>query len=134
MTYQSTRTPTLLLLEKDDETRRLLIETLRDRGYRVLAAIDEENAIEWLRNNEREHPDVLLINQVGLSRENYLEMIGRIYQQSRLSSKIPSVIIAEKYQAILEGTEEKIDDNKYIIYLENAQQLFDLLYRLCFSD
>ncbi|GAB4541593.1 MAG: hypothetical protein Tsb0014_33630 [Pleurocapsa sp.] len=134
MSEQSEKQPTILLLEKDDDTRRLLIENLRDRGYRVLPAFDEEASIEWLTNNQGINIDLILMNQVRMSQQECVESLERIYQETGLSSTIPSVIVADRYQAALEGTEEKINHNKYIIYLENAQQLFDLLYRLCFDN
>ncbi|AFZ35885.1 hypothetical protein Sta7437_2344 [Stanieria cyanosphaera PCC 7437] len=131
MSYSSERIPTILLLEKDDETRRLLIENLRDRNYRVLAAIDEENAIEWLVNNQEIRPNLLVINQAKMSLEDCLKIIQRIDEKTGLSPKIPTIIIAEQYSPALEGTEARIDDNRYIIYLEDAQQLFALVARLC---
>jgi CheY-like chemotaxis protein len=126
--------PTILLLEEDDVTRPLLVNSLRDLGYRVLPAIDEESAIEWILSNPNSKLNVIVINQVKISRQECVETLDRIYRLTNLSRAIPSVIIAERYQAALEGTEEKIDDNKYIIYLENAEQLFTLLDRLCVND
>ncbi|MGL5794546.1 MAG: hypothetical protein ACRC06_09085 [Waterburya sp.] len=122
--------PTILLIEDDDESRRLLVANLRDRGYRVLSAFDEQNAIDWILSNKEISIDLILINQVEVSRQECVEKIERISKQTALSPKIPSVIIAERYQAALEGTEEQINDNKYIIYLENIQQLFDFLHQL----
>jgi CheY-like chemotaxis protein len=122
--------PTILLIEDDDESRRLLVANLRDRGYRILSAFDEQNAIDWILSNEEISIDFILINQVEISIQKCVERLNFIYQRTGLSPTIPSVIIADRYQAALEGTEEQFNDNKYIIYLENIQQLFDLLHRL----
>lgn len=124
---------TILLIENDDETRRLLIANLRDRNYRLLPAPDEETAVEWILSHKAINIDLILINQVEISQQECVAKIQRIYRQTGLSLAIPSVIIADRYQAELEGTEQKINDNKYIIYLENAQQLFNLIHRLCFN-
>lgn len=134
MSEQSRQRPTILFLEKDDDTRRLLIDNLRDRGYRVLPSFDEETSIEWLLSNREINIDLILMNQVRISRQECIESLKRIYEQTGLDSTIPSVIVADHYQNDLEGTEEKINHNKYIIYLETAQQLFDLLHRLCFDN
>lgn len=131
MRNQVEQKPTILLIEDDDETRRLLIENFRARSYRILSAIHEEDAIQYIVNNAETHPSLILINQVKISTNNCLEIIQRIYQQTGLDREIPAIIIAEQYRPTLQGTEEKIDDNKYIIYLEEAQQLFDLVDRLC---
>jgi CheY-like chemotaxis protein len=121
---------TILLLENDDETRRLLVNNLRDRGYQVLVAIDENNAIEWIMQNDQANINLILVNQVRISRQECIEQVRRIYELTGLSQTIPSVIIADIYQAAVEGTEEKINDYQYIIYLENAQQLFNFIHRL----
>ncbi|GAB4535019.1 MAG: hypothetical protein Tsb0014_21660 [Pleurocapsa sp.] len=134
MSNQSERIVTLLLIENDDETRRLLIEILRDRPYRILLAINEDNAIEWLLSNDRINIDLILMNQVKISRQECQKAIAKIYQQTSLSSTIPSVIMAERYHATLEGTEEKVGDNQYIIYLEDVEQLFNFIHQLCFNE
>jgi CheY-like chemotaxis protein len=130
MSRQLEQMPTILLLENDDETRRLLVDNLRDRGYQIVVAVDEENAIEWLMNKNQINIALILVNQVKVSRQECVAQVRRIYEQTELSPAIPNVIIAEQYQATLAGTEEKINDNSYIIYLENAQQLFDFIYQL----
>jgi CheY-like chemotaxis protein len=124
---------TILLIENDDETRRLLIDSLRDRSYRVLSACDEQNAIDWILSNQAIKIDLILMNQVQFSQQECVEKIEQIRQRTGLSPTIPSVIIADRYQVALEGTAEKINDNKYIIYLENVQQLFDLFHQLGFN-
>jgi CheY-like chemotaxis protein len=131
MSEQTHKIPTILLIENDDETRRLLIENLRDRGYRVIPVIDEQNAFELLLSGNRIDIDLVLINQVQISREKCIDTLSRIYREANLSDRIPSVVLAEHYQSALEGTEEKISDNQYIIYLENAEQLFTFIQRLC---
>ncbi len=38
--------PTIFLIEEDEETRRPLVSNLRGYGYRVIVAVDEEDALE----------------------------------------------------------------------------------------
>jgi DNA-binding response OmpR family regulator len=133
MNYKTQKTSTILLIENDDETRRLLIENLRDRGYRVIPTFDEQNVLELLLSGDRIDIDLVLMNQVQLSREKCIATLSRIYREANFSDRIPSVILAEHYQNALEGTEEKISDSQYILYLENAEQLFTLIDRLCFN-
>ncbi|WP_156113925.1 hypothetical protein [Myxosarcina sp. GI1] len=125
--------PTVLLLEEDDETRRPLVTNLRSKGYRVLVAVDMENALVWIENLA-EKPDVFLINQVNTSLEEYLKTIRSLYQQTTLSTDTPTVILAERYPDYLEGSEKIIDGNIFIVFLENVEQLFNLLYCLCFKQ
>jgi response regulator RpfG family c-di-GMP phosphodiesterase len=133
MSHKAEKKPTILLIENDDEARRLLIGTLRARGYQVFSAFDEQSAIEWLLTNQKINIDLILLNQVKISQQECMAAIAKITRQANLSEGIPSVIIADRYQTALEGTIEEINQNQYIIYLENAEQLFALLHQLCFD-
>ena len=125
--------PTILLLEEDDKARRPLVSNLRSQSYRVLVAVDMENALAWIENLT-EKPDIFLINQVDSSLEKYLKTIRGIYQQTMLSSDTITIIVADRYPERLRGSEKIIDGNILIIFLEDAEQLFNLLYRLCFKQ
>ena len=122
------RISTILLLEEDDDARGLLVENLSRENYRVLVAVNQENAIDLIKNLVQT-PDIFLVNQV-YSLEEYLTIIRDIYQHNILSSDTPTVLIADQYSDYLTATEKQIDDNIFIVYLENAQQLLDLLDRL----
>ena len=50
---------TILLIEEDDETRRLLARNLRGYGYRVIAALDGEDALD--RAGDGAHADLILV-------------------------------------------------------------------------
>ena len=54
--------PTIFLLEEDDETRRPLVSNLHAYGYRVVVAVDEEDALERVGGVDA---DLLLVNLVG---------------------------------------------------------------------
>ena len=77
-----------------------------------------------------EPPDIFLVNQVKISLEEYSALIRDLYQQNILSADTPTVILAERYPDYLTGTEKQLDDNIFIVYLNNAEQLCDLFYRL----
>lgn len=134
MNNQSEPKATILLIESDDETRPLLIESLRARRYLVIPALNEEDAVLWLTKNGVISINAILFNQVKISLEDCVEIVRQLYRQTELSQDVPTVIIAEEYPPNLEGTEQKIDDNKFIIYLEDGKQLFDFLYWVCFGD
>ncbi len=42
----------------------------------------------------------------------------------------PVVAIAEEYKDELQGTSVKVGDNEYVVYLEDTEELFELLSRL----
>jgi len=55
---------TVLLIEEDDETRRPLVHNLRLAGYRVVVALDEEDALERVGGGGVP-AELVLINLVG---------------------------------------------------------------------
>ena len=64
-TSSSTDTrPTIFLIEEDDNAHRPLKRNLRKLGYRVLAVLDLEDALEWV-SVARIPADLVLINLVG---------------------------------------------------------------------
>ncbi|MBW4606154.1 MAG: response regulator [Hassallia sp. WJT32-NPBG1] len=120
----------ILLIEQDDETRPLLVRNLRNAGYQVIVALDEEGAIERTIGGCH-RSDIILLNQVNLSIEEFLNMGRRIRQGAGLPSHTPIVVIAERYGADLEGKDVQVGESEYVSYPEDAQQLMNLLHRLC---
>lgn len=120
----------ILLLEQDDEVRPFMITNLRNAGYHVIVALDEEGAIERTIGG-RKSADMILINQVRLSIEEFLNMGRRIRQAAGLPSHTPIVVIAEKYGEDMEGSDVKVGESEYVTYPEDAEQLMNLLHRLC---
>jgi PleD family two-component response regulator len=122
--------PTILIIELDDDTRPLLKHNLRSKGYRMIEALQEEDAIALARG-ERDCLNLILLNQVKLSIDEFLNMGRRIRQGAELPSSTPVVVTAERYGADMEGKDVKVGESDYVTYLEDAQQLMNLLHRLC---
>jgi two-component system KDP operon response regulator KdpE len=88
--------PTVLVVEDDDETRRVIVRELGARGYRVEQAADGHSALElW----ERHRPDVILLD-LGLPDIDGLGVIHRI----RREAATPIVILSGRY-----GEREKVE-------------------------
>jgi DNA-binding response OmpR family regulator len=66
--------PTILMIELDDDTRPLLKQNLRNQGYRVIEALQEEDAIALARG-VRDRPELILLNQVKLSIDEFLRWV-----------------------------------------------------------
>jgi PleD family two-component response regulator len=121
--------PTIFLIEEDDETRAVLKHSLTRYGYRLSLAIDEEDAFDRVSNGLMSF-DLVLINVVGKSVEETLQMGRRIREQAK-SGNTPLVVMAEKYGKDLEGTDENAGGNDWIFYLgEDPEQLQNFLRRL----
>ena len=120
---------TIFLIEEDDETRIVLKKSLTRSGYRLSVAIDEEDALDRVSNGIS--ADLILINVVGRSLEEHLQMGRHIREQAKLDGNTPLVVMAEKYGKHLEGTDENVGGNDWIFYLgEDLEQLQNLLRRL----
>jgi DNA-binding response OmpR family regulator len=122
--------PTILMIELDDDTRPLLKQNLYNWGYRVIMALEEEDAIALARG-VRDHPDLILLNQVKLPIDEFINMGRRIRQGAELPSNTPIVVMAERYGEDMEGKDIKVGENEYTTYLEDGEQLMNVLHRLC---
>ena len=122
--------PTIFLVEEDDDARAVLRDSLTRSGYRVSVAIDKEDALDRVSNGLMS-ADLVLINVVGKSVEDTLQIGRRIREQAKLDGNTPLIVIAEKYGEDLEGTDENAGGNDWILYLgEEPEQLQNLLQRL----
>jgi DNA-binding response OmpR family regulator len=122
--------PTILMIELDDDTRPLLKQNLRNWGYRVIEALQEEDAIALARG-VRDLPKLILLNQVKLSIDEFLNMGRRICQGAELPRSTPIVVMAERYGEDMEGKNVKVGESEYVTYLEDGEQLMNLLHCLC---
>jgi DNA-binding response OmpR family regulator len=123
--------PALLVVESDDAVRSTLVQNLRRWGYRVIVSLDIKDASERVREGALK-VDVILINQVGLSLDELI-ISGRAIRQQSAGSSTDAfiVLLAEEYGVDLEGQDVQVGDREYITYLEDGEQLMNLLHRLC---
>ena len=122
--------PTILLVEEDEEVRPVLSQNLRNQGYHVVVALNEADAIERTKGGSF-CPDLILLNQVGRSIQEYAVMGQRICKSTGIGNHTPIIVMAEQYGADMEGKDVQVDDTEYVTYLEDGQQLMNLLHRLC---
>ena len=120
--------PTIFLIEEDDETRRPLVSNLRGYGYRVIVAVDEEDALERVGGVDA---DLMLVNLVGKTAEEVLAVGRRVRQHSAYNGRTSLVVMPEKYDKALEDTEVNVGGSEWVFYLgEEPGRLRDLLARL----
>jgi CheY-like chemotaxis protein len=130
MTDEQRKRPTIFLLEEDDDTRRILVENLRHRGYRVIVALDEEDALERVGGGHV-HADLVLVNLVGKSVDEALQIGRKVRTHARYDGHTPLVVMPENYEKDLAGTDVNVGGNDWIHYLgEDPNQLQNLLARL----
>jgi len=120
---------TILVVEEDD-VRPVLSENLRNHGYHVVVALNEADAINRTKGGGL-CPSLILLNQFGRSIQEYAVIGQRIRQNTGFDSHTPIVVMAERYGADMEGKDIQLNETEYVTYLEDGQQLMNLLHRLC---
>ena len=130
MSEKQNTPPTILLIEQDDETRPLLMYNLRSQGFRAIVVLEEEDAIERM-TGKNACPDVILLNQVKLSIDEFINMGRRIRRAAGFPCRTPIVVMAERFGVDMEGKDVLVGESEYVTYPEDAQQLMNLLHRLC---
>ena len=118
----------IFLIEEDDDTRPILKHNLKTYGYRVMLALDEEDALERIVGISR--ADLLLLNLVGKTPAEVLVVGRRIREHAKYDGHTPLVVMAEKYGPEVEGTDVNVGGNDWVTYLEDPGQLRNLLRRL----
>ena len=96
----------------------------------MIMTLDEEDAIARARGNS-DRPDLILINQYRQPLDKVIHIGRRIRQDAGLASDTPIVIMAERYGEDMEGKDVKVGESDYVTYLEDGEQLMNLLQRLC---
>jgi DNA-binding response OmpR family regulator len=130
MSNEQGKQPTIFLIEEDDDTRRPLVENLRREGYRVTVSIDEEDALERVSGGHV-HADLVLINLVGKPLAELLRVGRGVRKHAKYDGHTPLVVMPEKYDKDVEGTDVNVEGNDWIHYLgEEPDQLKNLLARL----
>jgi CheY-like chemotaxis protein len=122
--------PSILLIEPDDIVRPILRENLHRWGYQVIVTFDEADALQRTRDG-CDRFELILLNQFKQSIDQAIEIGRQIRQQAAVARLIVIVIMAERYGAELEGQDIQVGEGEYVTYLEDGQQLKNLLYKLC---
>jgi DNA-binding response OmpR family regulator len=130
MNSEQRKQPTIFLIEEDDETRKPLVDNLRRNGYHVIVEINEEDALERVGDGHV-HADLVLVNLVRKPVDELLRAGRRVREHAKYDGNTPLVVMPEKYEKELEGTDVNVEGNDWIHYLgEEPDQLQNLLSHL----
>jgi DNA-binding response OmpR family regulator len=130
MSNEQGRQPTIFLIEEDDDTRRVLVRNLRSSGYHLIVALDEEDALERVGGGHV-HADLVLVNLVGKPLAELLRVGREVRKHAKYDGHTPLVVMPEKYDKDVEGTDVNVEGNDWVHYLgEDTDQLRNLLARL----
>ncbi|MDQ1590590.1 MAG: hypothetical protein QOG71_1217 [Pyrinomonadaceae bacterium] len=124
-----TRT-TILLIAEDEDVYPNLKHNLRAAGFGVLLAVETTDAYEWMGGGYV-HADIVLIDLVGKTTNDALSIGREVRQHAKYDGHTPLVVMAEKYDKDVEGTDVNVEGNDWVHYLgEDSKQLQNLLTRL----
>ena len=130
MCAEQRKQPTIFLVEEDEVTRRPLVSNLRGYGYRVVVAVDEEDALERVGGGGV-NADLVLVNLIGKSAEEVLSVGRRVLAHAQHNGHTHLVAMPEKYDRALEDTEVNVGGDDWIFYLgEEPDRLKNFLARL----
>jgi hypothetical protein len=130
MSDERRKQQTIFLIEEDDETRGPMVSNLRRYGYRVIVAVDEEDAMERVSGGGVD-ADLVLVNLIGKTAGEVLSLGRRVREHIKYDGHTQLVVMPEKYGKDVEGTEVNVEDNDWIFYLgEEVDQLRNLLARM----
>ena len=124
---------TILLIEEDDDARPIIRHNLRRAGYDVLVAVDVASALDWLSAGGVS-VDLILVNLVGQTPSATLAAGRRVRERNGSDGRTPLVVIAERYDAGLEGSDVEEGEGEWVSYMEDSGQLHTLLARLTGHD
>jgi len=119
---------TILFVEADDETRPIIKANLQAGGYRVVVALDKEDALERTQGG-RLRPDLILIDLDAPPHE-VLDVARHIRRQAELSNATPIIVISCEYPPELVGKDVPVNATEYIAYLDEENPLRELIGRL----
>jgi CheY-like chemotaxis protein len=119
---------TILFVEVDDDTRNVIKANLQKGGYRVVAALDEEDARERVSGG-RLRPDLILIDLDAPPYE-VLDIARDIRRQAELPEQTPVVVISCEFPPELVGRDVPVSATEYITYMDEENPLSELLRRL----
>jgi DNA-binding response OmpR family regulator len=117
---------TILLISKDDDLRFLLRQYLASQGYRLIFALDEEDALT-LSKELKAPVDLILIDQLDMSMNDALNMGNELRLYAGMESTTPLIVLAQKYSEELEGQDVAVGECEYITYCSGLEQLYALL-------
>jgi CheY-like chemotaxis protein len=121
---------TIFLIGEDDETRTMMGRNFSSYGYRVIAALDGEDALDRVEGGGTD-ADLILVDLVRKSAQDALDLGRRIREHFQNNGHTPLVVTPEKYGKDVEGTEVNVEGNDWVFYLgEEPGQLRNLLARL----
>jgi CheY-like chemotaxis protein len=119
---------TILLIEDDRATLPLLKALLNNLGYRTITAVDEKDVVDNISPPLRE-ANLILLNQ-AMAVGEVMEAGRRVRDRLGTDGEMPIVVIAGEYGQDMEGRDEQDGKNEWITYLENNEQLGNLLGHL----
>lgn len=119
---------TILLVDDDDEVRRVVAVRLERNGFRVVAATDERDAVERAAHTR---PDLILLELGDVPTREVVEAGRRVRDGAGLPAGAPVVVYAGREdETVREGEEVAAGPAEYVVLPEDSEQLMRFLHQL----
>jgi CheY-like chemotaxis protein len=119
---------TILLVDDDDEVRRVIAGGLERNGFRVIAAYDERAAAERAAHVR---PDLILLEMGDVSPGELMKAGMRVREGAGLPAEVPVVVYAAREDEMVRESEEvAAGPAEYVVLPEDSEQLLRFLRRL----
>ncbi len=118
-------TKTILLIEDDESTTRLITIALERQGYRVLSA---SNGLEGLQKTKDEHPDVILLDLM-LPGVDGFEVLNRL-RNAQATADLPVIVVSAKNQASDRERAQQLGATAYFTKPYKVKELDQLLQQI----
>jgi DNA-binding response OmpR family regulator len=119
---------TILLIERNDETRRLLRTDLFDRGYSLLNVSDFEEAL-IVTGLGGARPELIIIDHSETA-EDGLEIGRELKTKAKLDPSVKLISVPSKFDSAFEGTDVEVREGEFACYWADPYQLEELIARL----
>lgn len=123
-------TPTIFVIEEDNDARPSLTKNLREFGYRLLVAANIEDAFQWVQGRDYIHADLILIDLMGKPPRETLDIGRSLRAAAGYQAETPLVVMPERVAPDMQGLDKNIIASDWICYYEDADQLHRLIVRL----
>lgn len=119
----------VLIVDDNEEVRKLILLILRSEGYELLEAFDGQSAIQQI---QRHRPDLILLDVMMPGYPNGMELLRIVKKNKLMSTRIVMVSAKGQYDDVLAAA--KLHCDAYIVKPFTRQHMLDTIKNVLESD
>lgn len=119
----------VLIVDDNDEVRKLILLVLRSEGYELLEAFDGQSAILQI---QKHRPDLILLDIMMPGYPNGMELLRMVKKNKLMSTRVVMVSAKGQYDDVLAAA--KLHCDAYIVKPFTRQHMLDTIKNVLESD